>query len=41
MKWLEYDVIHSNFECDQFFIDVLIIFNNSIKAHFVSEFVGE
>lgn len=40
-KWLEYDTIHSSSECDQFFTDVHVIFNNSIKAHFVFEFVGE
>jgi hypothetical protein len=41
MKWLEYEVIHSSFERDQFVIDVLIVFNNSIKTHFVFEFVGK
>jgi len=41
MKWLEYDVIHSNYECNQFFTNVFIIFKNSIKSHFVSKYVGE
>jgi hypothetical protein len=41
MKWLEYDVIHSNYECNQFFTNVFIVFKNSIKAHFVSKYVGE
>ncbi len=40
-KWLEYDVIHSSCERDQFCTDVLVVFKNSIKAHFVSKFVGE
>ncbi len=40
-KWLEYDAIHSSFEWDQLFTDVLVVFNISIKAHFVSKFVGE
>jgi hypothetical protein len=38
---LEYDAIHFNFERDQFFTDVPIVFKNSIKTHFVSKFVGE
>jgi len=38
---LEYDVIHSSSKCDQIFTNVLVVFKNSIKVHFVSEFVGE
>jgi hypothetical protein len=38
---LEYDTIHSSFEHDQFFVDVLVVFNKSIKVHFVSESMGE
>ncbi len=38
---MEYDVIHSSCERDQFCTDVLVVFKNSIKAHFVSKFVGE
>jgi hypothetical protein len=41
MKWLEYDVIHSNYECNQFFTNVFIVFKNSIKSHFVFKYVGE
>jgi hypothetical protein len=40
-KWLEYDVIHSNYEHNQFFTNVPIIFKNSIKAHFFSKSVSE
>jgi len=40
-KWLEYDVIHSNYEHNRFFINAPIIFKNSIKAHFLSKFVSE
>jgi hypothetical protein len=41
MKWLEYDVIHSNYECNQFFTNVFVVFKNSIKTHFVSKSMGE
>jgi hypothetical protein len=41
MKWLEYDAIHSNYECNQFFTNVFVVFKNSIKAHFVSKYVGK
>jgi len=40
-KWLEYDAIHPSFERDQFFTNVPFIFKNSIKEHFVFEFVGK
>jgi hypothetical protein len=40
-KWLEYDAIHSNFDCNQFFTDVFVVFKTSIKTHFVSEYVGD
>jgi hypothetical protein len=40
-KWLEYDAIHSSSDREQIFTDVHVVFKNSIKAHFVSEFVGE
>ncbi len=40
MNWLEYDAIHSSCNHDQFSINVPVVFNNLIKAHFVSEFVG-
>ncbi len=40
-KWLEYDAIQSSSDREQIFTDVHVVFKNSIKAHFVSEFVGE
>ncbi len=39
-KWLEYDAIHSNSDCNQFFTDVFVVFKTLIKTHFVSEYVG-
>jgi hypothetical protein len=39
-QWGQYAAIKSNNERDQFFVDVLIAFKNSIKAHFPSSSLG-
>ncbi len=40
-KWLEYDAIHSNSNCNQFFTDVFVVFKTLIKTHFVSKYLGD